>query len=246
MKPLTALLLLIAGAALGAGKPNPYLGQAKVFYQGLEYEKCLARLDQATKWASEPAEQVEIELYAGLCNFNIGNMDEAKRRFDLALGLDPKLQLPPYTSPRIGEIFEASRKRAEEKLARMNPVAKKEEPVVVAKKEEPPPKKSDAPVETKLTPEQPPKEDVTAGVSTEKSYVAPIALAGASALSLGAGAYFGLQAKNYEAQGATSHYGSDAFKYSQQAGSSALIANVAFGVAATAAIGAAVTYFVSN
>lgn len=244
MKRLTiAAALILATTALAVpGKPNPYLGQAKVFYQGLEYEKCLARLESAAKWQSEPAEQVELELYAGLCHFNIGNLDEAQRRFDLALGLDPKLQLPPYTSPRIVDIFESSRKKVEAKLAKQAAPAK----------QTPPPEKtvakSDAPKDTRLTPEpksQPDVQIVDAG-SSGKSLVAPIALGGVAVASFGVGAYFGMQEKGYETQANAARFESDAYQLTKKAEQSATMANVAFGVAATAAIAAAVSYLVQD
>lgn len=247
--PLALALALLVSHQASAAKPNPYLGQAKVFYQGLEYEKCLARLKQAAKWPSDPGEQVEIELYAGLCHFNIGDLDAAKERFDLALGMDPKLELPPYTSPRIAELFEASRTRAEAKLARMG---KKTEPVAEKapeeKHEEAQPQTDDRPKVTTLTP-APTEErepEVTTGVESEKHFTAPLALGATSVVASGVGIFFGMQAKGLEGQANAAKYESDAFKYGQQAGQNATIANVAFGVAATAAVGAVVSYFVLN
>lgn len=252
-RSLAFALVLSAVSALAAGQPNPYLSQAKVFYQGLEYEKCLTRLDQATKWNSGLNEEVEVQLYFGLCNFNMGNADEAKRRFELALKLDGNLQLPPYTSPRIAELFETSRKRI---AARARPVEDK--PLVVDSKKPPPvdekekEKKvaaADVPTKVELTPapsastEQKPE---FVEQSDGPNLVLPLALGGTAALAAGAGAFLGLQAKSAETEANTARFESDAFAASNRASSNAMLANVAFAVAGGALIGAVVTYFVTN
>lgn len=234
-RSIAAALVLFACSALAAAKPNPYLAQAKVFYQGLEYEKCLARLDQATKWASDPAEEADVQLYFGLCNFNIGTLDEATRRFDLALALDPQLELPPYTSPRIVETFEQSRTKVAARKAAQPPAETK----VAA---------TDSPTKRDLTPK--PDDDhrpqwVERGA--EGPHLgAPLALAGAGALAAGAGAFFGLQAKAAESEANDAQFASDAFAATDRAHSNAGLANVAFAVAGAAVIGAVVTYFVTN
>lgn len=249
-RSLALALVLFSVSALAAEQPNPYLSQAKVFYQGLEYEKCLTRLDQATKWNSEPNEEVEVQLYFGLCNFNMGNADEAKRRFELALKLDGNLQLPPYTSPRISELFETSRKRI---AARAKPVEDK--PLVVDPKKTSPKveeKKvaaADVPTKVELTPapvvatEQKPE---FVGQSDGPNLVLPLALGGTAALAAGAGAFLGLQAKSAESEANAARFESEAFAASNRASSNAMLANVAFAVAGAALIGAVVTYFVTN
>lgn len=236
MKRSIALaLVLFSAAASASAKPNPYLSQARVFYQGLEYEKCLARLEQAAKWNSAPAEEVEVQMYFGLCNFNIGNMDEAKRRFELALKLDPKLQLPPYTSPRITQIFEQSREKlaAREKPAEAKPTETK----VAA---------ADTPKNVELTPAPKTEEKVEFVETDGPNLVAPIALGGTAALAAGAGAFMGVQAKAAEAEANAARFESDAFAATNRANSNAMLANVAFAVAGAAVVGAVVTYFVTN
>ena len=246
-----AALILAAFVAQAANKPNPYLSQAKVFYQGLEYEKCLARLEQATKWTSEPAEEVEVQLYSGLCNFNIGNLDEAKRKFDLALKLDPALQLPPYTSPRIADIFELSRARI---AARSKPVEKVAEkaPMIEEKKAEPTQVAvaTDAPKQVELTPA--PRQDNSELITAAEgpSLTVPLVFGGTAALAAGAGAFFGLSAKSAEAEAndvtGAGRFESDAFAATNRAQSNAMLANVAFAVAGAAVIGAVISYVLAN
>jgi hypothetical protein len=114
MKPFAAglLCMLVGATSAWAQAENPYLSQAKVFYQGLEYSKCIQRLDQATRWESTKKELAEIEIYYGMCKFNAGKKDEVKaevnEHFRLALQLDPLIDIPPLTSPRLTEIWKGA------------------------------------------------------------------------------------------------------------------------------------------
>ncbi|MHB8873798.1 MAG: hypothetical protein ACYC8T_08950, partial [Myxococcaceae bacterium] len=98
---IAAALILLPLAAWAQSKPNPYLAQAKVFYQGLEYEKCLQRLEQAGRWKNTTQELVDIEIYSALSKFNLDQSKDSEAHFQLALQLDPKVKLPPFSSPKI-------------------------------------------------------------------------------------------------------------------------------------------------
>src|SRR4051812_21129408 len=94
--PLCCAVLLFTAAAR-AEEPNPFLQQAKGFYEQVKYEKCAQRLKQAVQWKSSAAELLEIELYAGLCHFNLNRLQDATEHFELALELDRTASLPPYS-----------------------------------------------------------------------------------------------------------------------------------------------------
>jgi hypothetical protein len=101
------LLMVLASISVQAQSRNPYLSQAKVFYQGLEYEKCVQRLEQATRWNSSSTEQSEIELLAGICKFQLGKPhEEITDHFRLALQIDPDVRLPAMVSPKIQSLFQ--------------------------------------------------------------------------------------------------------------------------------------------
>jgi hypothetical protein len=85
--------------------PNPFLAQAKELYQKLDFEKCLARLAQAPQWRSSPKELLEIELYGGMCAYNLNQLPQAEEHFRLALRIAPTAELPPYTSPKLVDFF---------------------------------------------------------------------------------------------------------------------------------------------
>src|SRR5687768_10459338 len=115
MKVRTLLLsisLACTGATTGQAAPSKvsvYLAQAKAYLQGLEYERCLQRLAQAVPLGGTQQEQAEIELYSGLCKYNLGKKNAARRHFHDALALNPSLELPPLSSPRIVELFNSVR-----------------------------------------------------------------------------------------------------------------------------------------
>lgn len=173
---LPVALLLWALPAWAQPGPNPYLAQARVFYQGLEFERCLQRLNQAVDRESTVREQAEIALYAGLCNAQLGNFEEAEPHFSRALELDRTLELPPYTSPKIEALFK-------EVAAKLPPVDDKAPRKLVLT-----PTESSNPTSPALVLQRQP----------QRSYVAPVAFGGAALLAGGAATYFGLQAQRRE------------------------------------------------
>ncbi|ADO75416.1 hypothetical protein [Stigmatella aurantiaca] len=239
------LVLLLSTPAMAARKPNPFLVQAKVHYQGLEFEKCLRRLEQAGRWKkSTRAEQVDIELYSGLCAFNLGNEEEARKSFSVALELDPKVELPPYSSPRLVTFFDALAQRttppedAEEETAQAAPPAPATPP--------PAPPVQDTPRQVELQPAPPPEQPLLTQAPPApqpKKLLFPVLLSGTSAVAAGGAVYFGLQARSEEekANDRDTFY-EDSLVHRDDARQNAKIANVAVGVAATAAVGALLSY----
>src|SRR4051812_8070193 len=108
---LAALLL-----ALAADSANPYLAQAKVLHQALEFERCLKRLDQAGRWENTHAQLAEIELYQGLCTYGLGNEAIALEHFEMGLKLDATLELPPALGPKVNALFGRARVKVTPKL----------------------------------------------------------------------------------------------------------------------------------
>src|SRR3954471_5975430 len=98
-----ALVLLLLAA------PNPYLSQAKVLHQGLDFEKCLKRLEQAARWENTTTQLAEIELYSGLCAFGLGDERDASEHFELGIKIDPALALPALVGPKVTRLFERAR-----------------------------------------------------------------------------------------------------------------------------------------
>ncbi|MDC0711023.1 hypothetical protein POL68_21305 [Stigmatella sp. ncwal1] len=245
------LVLLLSTPAVAARKPNPFLVQAKVHYQGLEYEKCLRRLEQAARWKlkSTRAEQVDIELYSGLCAFNLGNEEEARKSFSVALELDPKVELPPYSSPRLVAFFDALAQRTTPAEDTEEETAQAEPPVATPPPAAPsptPPPVQDTPRQVELQPAAPPEQPLLTQAPPapkSKKLLFPVLLSGTSAVAAGGAVYFGLQARSEEekANDRDTFY-EDSLARRDDARQNAKLANVALGVAATAAVGALLSY----
>ena len=225
-----AAALLVAPSAF-ADTANPYLAQAAVFYVGLEYEKCVERIDRAGAWKSTPEEAVQVELYAGLCKYNLRRIDEAREHFRMALLLDPKVTLPPLTSPPIRELFAS--------IAETLPVREVE---AVAATPVPAPEKTTA--EPALAPVADP---ILAPVPTlsqvptpRRSWVLPVTLGGVSVGAAGVGAFLGVRAREYETAANRAGFTSVAHENAQFARGNATAANVSYATAAAFAVSAAV------
>lgn len=216
-----AVVFLLATSALAQEGPNPFLTQAKLLFKNLEFEKCVARLELAPQWKSTPEELLEIELYAGLCLFNLGRPKDAEDRFQVALQIDYHAQLPPYTSPKIVEMFRRVRRR----------VPKPD----LAKTADAPLK----PEEPTLVPQDIPPEVVASPPS--KRRVAPIAFGSVAVAGVGAGVLLGLRAQTFEQLANAAHFESDGVVLSDRARAYATWANVAYGVALTAAAATVLT-----
>lgn len=223
---LCAVLLALSASA--ADPRNPYLLQAKVFYQGLDFEKCLKRLDQADKWENTTEQLAEIELYLGLCRLALGEDQDATEHFELALTIDDTLLLPPLQGPKVTALFEKVRAK------------------VIASKPAPPPvvvKPPDAPVKTTLVPEPAP---VVVSEVRERHFAVPVVLGAAAIVGAGVGIVFGVQASTGARQANAAVYESDAVRLGRQATQSALIANIGYVAAGVALVVAVVTYVLLN
>lgn len=243
------VLALTGGPALAQESRNVYLAQAKVFYQGLDFEKCVQRLEQAARWKNNTrSDLVEIELYSGLCKFNLHQEADAADHFEVALQLDPNVKLPPFSSPRVSELFRSVAARVKPMDSGTATAGNSTQPDNTQMNKPPPPPKKDTPVAVKLTPNPRPTPDVKLEATREgRSWALPLGLGGASVAAATVGIVFGMQAKAHEAQfNAPETFQSDADRLEQQARGEVLLANIGFGVASAAAIGAVVTYLLDE
>ncbi|MFT3839413.1 MAG: hypothetical protein QM723_20690 [Myxococcaceae bacterium] len=267
--------------------PNPFLAQAKENYRNLEFERCLQRLQQAPQWRSSPQELLDIELYAGMCSYNLNQLPVAEEHFRLALRIQPTAELPAYTSPKLVDFFKRIKKTMP-KVQEKPPEKPAEKPVEADKPDKPdknekpdkadknekaeaapekpaekpaeivesPPdetKPAEKPVEVaddrpvreeppKLTPEPKPVAPVQVEEPFFKRRAGPIAVGGVAVVAVAVGAGLGANAKSLQSKANGAQYDSDFHQLGSQAKSSATGANVAFAVAAVAAIGAVLWY----
>ncbi len=207
--------LLLSAGARAAGE-NPYLAQARSLYEGLEFERCLERLKQATQWENTPAERIDLEMYGGLCAFSVGREAQARDHFEVVLRLCPTCTVPKYTSPRIVALFE--------KLSREFKARAADAPTVEA----PPP--PSVPV-------------VQAASERSRSFFWPAVLGGSAAIAAGFGVGFGVVALNQERAASSRTYETEIERERAWARASARNANISYGVAGAMAVAAAVSLF---
>lgn len=238
MRALTLISCAISSLALAAGeKPNPYLAQARVFYQGGEFKKCLDRVKQAEKWDSTTQEVAEVSLYAGLCRFNSKKQKEAEVDFLRALQTDPSLELPAATSPKIVEAWNRVRAKVPRPAPPVAP------PLVTTKEADRQPEP--APVVTAPAP-------VPAAVTLEPAPapkappVAAFVMGGVAVAAVAAGVSFGLLASSNNVAAAGAPFQSDAVALQRTAQTYALVANLSYVTAGVAALTGLLLFFLQR
>ncbi len=83
------------------------------FYENLDTERALPRLEAATKATDlDPRERARAFLYLGFLRFEIGERTLADLAFREALTRDPQVAIPSGTSPKIVAAVETLRKDA--------------------------------------------------------------------------------------------------------------------------------------
>jgi hypothetical protein len=232
---MALLLFALPAIALADEEPNPYLNQAKTFQQGLDFEKCLKRLEQAARWNNSKAQLAQIELYGGLCELGLGHDTEALDHFELGLALDPTISLPPGLGPKTAALFQKAKAKAPKpppQQAELKPPPKSEPEV--------------APTPLPPPPTPPPAAPPPEVERQQLHLVAPLTLAGISAASVIVAAIFGVQANSFQGQSRAAMYDSEAAALLQTGKTDALIANILFGVAGAAVITALIVYFALN
>jgi hypothetical protein len=228
---LASVLLVLATPAF-AEPQNPYLNQAKEFQQQLDFEKCLHRLEQASRWANNTKPQLaQIELYSGLCEAGLGHETEAFEHFELGFALDRDLELPPQQGPKITALFRKAKDKA----------PPPEEPVAPLKTPPPEPPPALVPAEPAPTPPA-----VIVEPAKPVHLGAPLGIFIAGAAVAGVGGVFGGLALGSKNKGLAEHYESDQVIDLQLAQTEALVANILFSVAGAALIAALITYFALN
>jgi hypothetical protein len=246
---LFAFLLLLPTIAW-AGNPNPYIGQAKRLYDRLEFEKCLHRIEQAGQWQNTPAEQAQIELYAGLCGLGLGNEQEALEHFEMALKLDPGLTAPPGGGPKVRSVFA----KAHDNLVRESPelfqpkaAAPASELKTPTPEPAPPPPAAITPADVAAQSAAPAPATATATVAPARSLSAvPFVIAGVGVAAVIAASILGVQAKSFQQMKMNATFESDAVAFANQSQGLAIGADVLFAAASVALIAAIVSWFVLN
>ncbi|WP_108077144.1 tetratricopeptide repeat protein [Vitiosangium sp. GDMCC 1.1324] len=219
-----------------------YLTAAVRLYDALEYEQALEQLQQAKGLARDAEQKVTIALHEGIILADMGKREQSQTAFKTGLRLDPKAKLPLEVSPKIAHDFEEQRARVYQELA--SSLEESKQPAIA---------KTDRPEQLTEGPDLRVPAPVTptpyaTGVvehSRKRVLVAPLVLAGVGIAAMGVGAVFGLQARSSVNDARRASFQDETHAHRDDAESSARVANVMFGTAGLAAVGALVTWALS-
>lgn len=213
---MTLVLLTLLAA-------NGRLTAAKADYENLDFERCVSSLDGAAGDGGSRDELRDIQLYSGLCHFNLGHRRTAAGFLREALRIDPAATLPPYTSPKAEELFNRVRKAEQSQ----KPFVDTDLP-------------DDAPRELTLVPRDAAPAPLPA-VWTRRAV--PLALAGVAVAALAFAIGLGAHAKSLEGQANRATFESDFFALGNAARDNAAASTVSWIVAALTAGASVATFF---
>jgi hypothetical protein len=204
-------------------------------YENFEYEQSLAQLSRAKALAQGVEQEVPVALYQGVVHAELGQREESLAAFRTGLYLKPDATLPVKVSPKVERDFEDVRQavQADLGLARTSTQA----PV------------ADRPVQSPgLTSSVAPPPQVPAYVPSASAQsgprVLPMVFLGAGAVAGGAASFFGLQAALNIESARSANYYDVRTAHLKSAEDQAFIANILFGTASAAALGALATFLI--
>ncbi len=235
-----ATCALVRTSSAAPSRPEPHLAAAKRHHQALEFERCLDQLAKADPSAATDAERVDVEVYEGLCAFELGQTERADAHFRAALRLSPETTLPPYTSPKIVERFQ-------DLVAHMphGTPADADAGAHAAPPAPPPSAPLAAPSTSKAALPPPTSRAAPADGASQRSGPPVLTFVlGAGAVAAGVtGGILGLRANTLEGRANGARFESDAYALDDDARAHASAANVAFGMAFVTATAALVVWW---
>ncbi|WNG40563.1 hypothetical protein F0U61_47915 [Archangium violaceum] len=238
------------GSAYAASDFERYLTDATRLYEELEYEKALEQLARAREVA-RGEEEVTVTLYEGILFAELNKWEQARASFLTALLLNPQAKLPVRVSPKLSREFEAQRERARQVLAKRTPSASASSPGSSRSSPASAPGgvTTDRPEQkskqgARLMPETPPAPTglVEVRQPARRVPIVPLVLLGAGVVAAGAGTAFGLASRDQVDAAWGARYQSEVISHQAQAQRSARTANILFGTAGAAAVGALVSW----
>ncbi|MCP3102458.1 hypothetical protein LZ198_26650 [Myxococcus sp. K15C18031901] len=219
------------------------LAEAIRLYEDLDYELALKQLQKASVLPHDASEAVSILLLQGIVKAELGRWEEAREDFHAALNLQLDAELPLHVSPKVAREFEAQRG-----TARAAVVAQKPKDVPTAKAEPrpvlvPPPATQPAePTEPEWAPSG--SEGGGLALAGRRVPVLSMVLLGAGVAAGGVGTVFGLSSRSQVDEARAARTVPEVEDHHSKAQGSATAANVLFGTAVAAAVGAVTTWLV--
>lgn len=243
---LASLLLAtqLAAAPKAGGAATKYLQAAKQLYAEVEYEAALDQLAHARKAPGiTPSEMVDVDIYSGLIQCDLGNWDAGRSAFRTALALNPDAELPKGVSPKIKVEWKLLQKQAAKHRPKRAPTevatpAPEVKPAPAPEvKPQPTPEPALPPALAAAPTPTTPAGGLHASAETETTSrsPAPYFVLGGAAVLAAAGGTFGLLSSH-----ASSSAKDEPVQLQAQAGDSsahtqAMVANVCYGAAGLAA-----------
>jgi tetratricopeptide (TPR) repeat protein len=206
-------------------------------YENLDYEQALEQLSRARALAQGIEQEAAVTLYQGLVQAELGQRVQSLDSFRTSLYLKPDAKLPVKVSPKVERDFEDVRQSVLRDLGISSPD---------------PQASADRPMQTPgLTalvapPSQTPAYVPSVGTepASGRGPLLPVVFLGAGALAGGAAGFFGLQSQtNVRLAREATFYDERAARLKSAEGQ-AFVANILFGTAGAAALGALVTFFI--
>lgn len=210
-------------------------------YESLEYEQALEQLSRAKTLARTTEQEVAVALYQGIVQAELGQRGPSLTSFRTGLYLQPDAKLPVQVSPKVARDFEEVRQAVlrdlgatqEQASAGDRPVqpAPDREPGLVAHVEPPPPTPAYVP-------------SASSEKASGRGTVLPLTLMGATAVAGGAAGFFGLQSRTNVRFAREAVFYDERVSRLKEAEQQAFIANILFGTAGAAALGALATFLI--
>ncbi|CAM3465080.1 hypothetical protein G4177_22875 [Corallococcus sp. ZKHCc1 1396] len=244
------------GQAVGAAAPassrdyfTAAMAETARLHDDLEYEQALAAVTRAKRLARSDAERASATLYEGVVLADMGRREEARASFRAGLVLTPDAKLPVKVSPKVEDDFESVRKEVQ-----------RDRPAVAQPVPEVTPRPADAPVQRTVeaaptSPSRPVASVASPGVDLKVDAKRPQVrrvptlswvLLGTGVAAGGAGTLFGLQSRGNVDSAREAELSSSVDGHLKDARGQAVVANVLFGTALAAAVGAVTAYFLSD
>lgn len=243
------------------GEVQRQITEAIRLYEDLEYEQALERLKHASRLPHGPDEAVSLSLLRGIIQADMGRWEAARKDFREALQRQLDAQLPLHVSPKVSGEFEAQRSKVRESMAgrrKAAPPAPAPQLVEAAPVEEKPLAQKPGVARPDLTPsnkeDKAPPEWATSIVEEDTDRASPgvriagrrvpvvsWALLGAGVAAGGVGTVFGLASQS-QVDDARAGAVEDLGANRSRAQGSARTANILFGTATAAAVGALATW----
>ncbi|OJT19370.1 hypothetical protein BO221_38180 [Archangium sp. Cb G35] len=212
------------------------------FYESFEYEKSLAQLSRAKALAKGIEQEVPVALYQGVVQAELGQREESLAAFRTGLYLKPDATLPVKVSPKLERDFEEVRRAV---LADLGLSGKSTPaPVATAPADRPVQSSPDLTANVEPRPQAPAYVPSANTPAASGPRVLPLVLLGTGAVAGGAASFFGLQSSTSVRSALDTTYYDVRTDRLKDAERQALIANILFGTASAAALGALATFLI--